>query len=374
MSPRLCCALLSLVCSSVALAQGGGPAPRTASLSATVTPRQGEAIIAAVWTRERRGGPSPDCSHLVHEVYAIAGLGYPYTDSFDLYAGIGNFVRVTRPQPGDLIVWRGHVGIVINPTEHSFYSSLRSGLGNDFYDAPYWKARGPARFYRFVRPVRTRVTLAQQPPQTATEPVKAISSREEDSRESPSTFPEATEPKSRRATAAKEGYDSSLIDASFEIPSSILVATAQHLPTNEDIAEAVSERNNADASILRDHDFAELARRIIIYDKLTVQRVDARGQRGSAKIRIDSRVALTGQRIERKLGHEEVRWRLVRTTRGWEVLAQPDCIYVPRDVAVHQLATRLALLTQDPRATETNSNLSEQAQIVRALSTLVEGI
>ena len=66
--------------------------------------------------------------------------------------------------------------------------------------------------------------------------------------------------------------------------------------------------------------------------------------------------------------------KLILTTQGWEVLAQPDCVYVPRDVAIHQLATRLALLTQDPSATETNSNLSEQAQIVHVLSTLMKGM
>lgn len=363
---------MSLVCSSVALAQSGAPVPRTASVSATVSPQQGEAIVAAVWTRERRGGSSPDCSHLVHEVYAIAGLGYPYTDSFDLYAGIGNFVRVTRAQPGDLIVWRGHVGIVISPTEHSFYSSLNSGLGTDFYDAPYWKARGPARFYRFVRPVRTGVTLAQQRAQTATEPVNAISSQDEDSLESPSTFADATEPKSERATTVEESNDAPSIDASVETPSSILVATAQRLPTDEDIAEAVSELNSAAASILREHDFAQFTRRVVIYDKLAVQHVDAKGQRGTAKIRIDSRVELMGRRIERDLRHEDVRWRLLRTTQGWEVLAPPDSVYVPRDVAVHQLATRLASLTQE--AGQTSSNLSEQAQIVRVLSTLVDGI
>ena len=341
-------------------------------MSATVTPRQGEAIVAAAWTRERRGGPSPDCSHLVHEVYAIAGLRYPYTDSFDLYAGSENFARVTRPQPGDLVVWRGHVGIVINPTEHSFYSSLRSGLGTDSYDAPYWKARGPARFYRFVRRVHTRVTLAQQRAQTATEPVKAISSPDEDSLERPSTFAEANEPKSKRATAAEESYDPPSNDGSVEIPSSILVATARDSPTHEDIAEAISELNNASASILRDHDFARFARKVVIYDQLAVEHVDVKGQHGTARIRIDSRIALTGQRIERDLRHEDVRWRLLRTAQGWEVLAQSDSVFVPRDVAVHQLATRLAFLTQE--AGQTNSNLSEQAQIVRVLSTLVDGI
>ena len=369
MSPQLRSVFLSLVCSSVAFAQGGAPAPSTGSASVTVTARQGEAIVAAVSTRERRGGPSPDCSHLVHEIYTIAGLGYPYTDSFDLYTGISNFVRVTRPQPGDLVVWRGHVGIVINPTEHSFYSSLNSGLGVDFYDAPYWRARGPARFYRYVRAAPTRIILAQQRvAQAPTEPVKVS----EDSLETPSTFAESTEPKSDGATAAVGGYDSSAIDGSVEIPSSILVATARHFPTNGDVAEAVSELNNAAGSILREHDLAHFTRRVVIYDRLAVQRVDVKGEQGSAKIRIDSRVILTGQRIERDLRHEDVRWRFLRTAQGWEVLAQPDSIYVPRDVAVHELATRLALLTQE--AGQTSANLSEQAQIVRVLSTLMEGM
>ena len=130
--------------------------------------------------------------------------------------------------------------------------------------------------------------------------------------------------------------------------------------------------NNAAANILREHDLAQFTRRVVIYDQLAVQHVDVKGQHGSVKIRIDSRIALTGQHIERDLRHEEVRWRLLRTAQGWEVLAQPDCVYVPRDVAVHQLAKRLALLTQDPTATEANSNRSEQAQIVRVLSTLIE--
>ena len=263
------------------------------------------------------------------------------------------------------------MGIVINPSEHSFYSSLRSGLGTDFYDAPYWKARGPARFYRYVRAAQPRVTLAQQrTAQVLPEPVKVA----DNSLESPSTFAESTGPKSDGAAAATGAYDAGASDASVEIPSSILVATAQHLPTDEDVAEAVSELNNAAASILREHDLAHFTRRVVIYDKLAVQHVDAKGQRGSAKIRIDSRIALTGQRIERDVRHEEVRWRLLRTAQGWELLTQPDSVYVPRDVAVHQLATRLASLTQEAGVTETSSNLSEQAQIVRVLSTLVNGI
>lgn len=373
MSPKFCCAFLSLVCSPVALAQSGAIAPKTASASMTVTPRQGEAIVAATWTRERRGGSSPDCSHLVHEIYSIAGFRYPYIDSFDLYSGSENFVRVTRPQPGDLIVWRGHVGIVIDPIKHSFYSSLNSGLGKDFYNAPYWKARGPARFYRFARQPRTPVTVAYQRTQNPTEPVKAISSRDEDSVDSPSTFAEETEPKPDRA-AALGNHDSPAVEGSAEIPSSILVATANRLLTDEDVAEAVSELSNAAASVLREHDFEQFTRKVVVYDKIAVQHVSVKGQRGSAKIRIDSRVTLTGKRIETDLRREEVLWKLIRTAQGWEILEPPECAYMPHDVAVHQLATRLAALTQEVGVTHTDSSVSEQAQIVRVLSMLMPGM
>ena len=368
MSPRFCRVFLSFVCSSAALAQSGAPA----RVSPTVTPGQGQAIVAATWTRERERGPSPDCSHLVHEIYSIAGFRYPYTDSFDLYAGTANFVRVAKPQPGDLIVWRGHVGIVINPTERSFYSSLNSGLGTDFYDAPYWKARGPARFYRYIKAAGTRVTLAHvRAARTASEPVNVTASADSESRESTSPFAEPTEPQSDMATAAAEIYDPPAIDGSAEIPSSILVPTAQRIPNSRNVAEAVSELNNAAANMLREYDSAQFTRRIVIYDKLAVEHVDVKGLRGWANIRIDSRIALTGERIERALHHEEVRWKLVRTTQGWEIVAQADCVYVPRDVAVHQLAARLTLLTQEIGATQTNSTVSEEAQIIRILSTLV---
>ena len=68
-----------------------------------------------------------------------------------LYAGAGEFRLVRRPQPGDLVVWPGHVGIVVNPAQRSFYSALSLGLGVDAYDAPYWKERGRPRFFRYVK-------------------------------------------------------------------------------------------------------------------------------------------------------------------------------------------------------------------------------
>lgn len=91
-----------------------------------------------------------DCSHLVHDIYARAGFPYDYATSRDLYDGVDAFRRVADPLPGDLVVWRGHVGIVVDPDEHTFLSQLRTGVKISQYDSRYWKRRGHPRFYRYV--------------------------------------------------------------------------------------------------------------------------------------------------------------------------------------------------------------------------------
>jgi cell wall-associated NlpC family hydrolase len=92
-----------------------------------------------------------DCSHLVHSIYESAGFPYPYMDSEDLYDGVKGFVRVESPQPGDLVVWHGHVGIVIHPSGHEFLSLLRTGPGISDYRSRYWQGRGEPRFYRYIK-------------------------------------------------------------------------------------------------------------------------------------------------------------------------------------------------------------------------------
>lgn len=107
-------------------------------------------IVAALDARVRQSS-GPDCSHLVHAIYQRAGFSYSYAPSSDLYAGVEGFRRVKLPEPGDLIVWRGHVGIVIQPSQHIFFSFMTAGPGIDDYQAAYWKGRGRPRFYRYVK-------------------------------------------------------------------------------------------------------------------------------------------------------------------------------------------------------------------------------
>jgi hypothetical protein len=55
------------------------------------------------------------------------------------------------------------MGIVIDPSEHSFYSSVLSGFAIENYQSNYWQARlGHPRFYRFV----VKEVYAQKAPRT----------------------------------------------------------------------------------------------------------------------------------------------------------------------------------------------------------------
>jgi cell wall-associated NlpC family hydrolase len=137
-----------------------GENARRRPVRVALSPDDGLSVIAAaldarVQTRQR------DCSHLVHAIYLRAGFPYPYTSSSDLYAGADGFQRVTHAQPGDLVVWPGHVGIVVNPAQHVFFSRLRHGPGIDAYDAQYWKQRGQVRFYRYVKSPPARVSTTR---------------------------------------------------------------------------------------------------------------------------------------------------------------------------------------------------------------------
>jgi hypothetical protein len=109
------------------------------------------AVIASALDARTPRYAEHDCSHLVHAIYQRAGFPYAYASSDDLYAGVEGFERVSQPQPADLVVWRGHAGIVIRPSRHVFFSFLHAGPGTDDYRDRYWSGRGEPRFYRYIK-------------------------------------------------------------------------------------------------------------------------------------------------------------------------------------------------------------------------------
>jgi hypothetical protein len=110
---------------------------------------EGREIVRTAFQGDEREQGARDCSHVVHAVYATAGFAYPYASSFEIYSGDDNFARVKYPRAGDVIAWPGHVGIVVNPAQHSFLSLVRTGLGEQDYECPYWRSRGRPRFFRY---------------------------------------------------------------------------------------------------------------------------------------------------------------------------------------------------------------------------------
>ncbi len=121
---------------------------RRVSRARTVTRSEGREIVRVALNSSRL--PRYDCSHFVHGTYERAGFPYTYASSTELYEGDAEFRRVAHPQPGDLAVWPGHAGIVVDPRRHSFLSVLHNGPGVNRYDSKYWRGRGQPRFLRYV--------------------------------------------------------------------------------------------------------------------------------------------------------------------------------------------------------------------------------
>ena len=117
----------------------------------TLNREERKTVIATALASKQHHSGEHDCSHLVHAIYQRAGFPYPYADSDDLYDGAGGFLRVSQPEPADLVVWHGHVGIVTRPSRHEFFSFLSKGPGVNDYRSRYWKGRGEPRFYRYVK-------------------------------------------------------------------------------------------------------------------------------------------------------------------------------------------------------------------------------
>lgn len=139
-----------LLCGTLTVAAAAGRnAAAATNVGGLLSAEQGAMLVDYALQAGARLTRQPDCSHLVHLIYSQAGLNYSYQPSRALYAGVEDFERVTRPQPGDLIVWRGHVGIVVSPREKTFFSSVRSGIITESWAEHQWLRRGRPRFLRY---------------------------------------------------------------------------------------------------------------------------------------------------------------------------------------------------------------------------------
>ena len=367
--------VLSLIWLGFAEVQGAN-AQSTAAASQSgrnfrlMTAAEGREIVSAALEQEQVPSGAQDCSHVVHEFYLDAGFEYPYASSFEIYTGNENFARVKMPRAGDLIAWPGHVGIVVNPVKHSFYSLVSTGLETQYYDGPYWKSRGRPRFYRYkvvaAGILNARKTLPTQRNSNTTNQRRGAAVLEESS---PVEMSERTA--NNYGPQIPETPD--VPDATAEIPSSIIIATGNKQPTRDEIADGISELSNGAGRILRSDDPTRLQLPLVIFERFEVEKVEIKRDHGWAHLKVATRVLLAGGAVDSKRRNERVRWELRRTKSGWEAVLPTDRTYVPQDAAIRNLAAQLARLTEsDGAAAHQETVLRQESQLANLLSGLLE--
>jgi hypothetical protein len=360
MTRRFILIALCLATASAALGQSVRPASAETPGPRPIARTEGRKILATIPTVDANSESETDCSHLVHDVYEQAGFPYDYVSSRELYIGSTNFTRVRAPQAGDLVVWRGHVGIVIDPKEHSFFSSVRYGPDTQFYDSPYWRSRGIARFFRYMteKPLPSGRTLEatrhadQQPLQAA--------SRSSESR--PSGLPK---PSASNSAPAAEASGSTTV----ETPREIVLQVARKNPSPDEVAAAFVKMNQDSGESLRTRSLNSLGKPIIVYREVRISTIQINGKRGTAVVRIESLGAPLNMQTDSQLRWKEQPLQLEKTKRGWVMSPIREAAYVKREVALQVLSARLAELAQNTDATPEQER--EQKQIIRFLNLLV---
>jgi len=320
-----------------------------------LTADEGLAILGAALESRSHHDFRSDCSHLVHAIYKRAGFPYSYEPSSTLYAGNDEFRRVAHPQPGDLVVWPGHVGIAVNPAQHSFFSALRSGLGVDSYDSPYWRERGRPRFFRYVTDAPIAIQVAS-------------SSREANLEATASPAPHPPITQNINFTAGEEP-DTPADPPRTMVPGMQLINSPR--PKPKEVSDALEQTFSETEKILRGQDVLRPSSPLVVFDQLSVEQVRLQRDRGWAEIRINGVIKFPREKANSTKRTERQRWPLVRRDHDtWELTLPPEAIYIPSDVAVRMLIHQLASLTDEtagqPRTAE------EKVELSRLLNVLLE--
>ena len=307
---------------------------------------EGEIIVQAAWELRRGLTPKPDCSHFVNAVYAQAGLDYEYANSNDIFDGIDAFRRVQTPQPGDLVVWHGHIGIVVDPREHSFYSSVLSGFAIEDYRSAYWISRGRQRFYRYQVDQAHRTQLLAHVSARQAVPTLNLPALNQRSTAGRSTSNQDADLPDGEDHEFPAGNTSGKLTASdTEIFDSVFVS-AQPKPSREEVRAATIRAVTANGDRLLRGAPVDSHPSITVVDEFSVSKINVRDRSGWADVDIKETASVQDEATETKRITERWRLTLRREQQGWVLQSPPlDRVYLQRDQAVKALTNRLALMS-----------------------------
>lgn len=323
-----------------------------------LSPAQGQALAEFAQQSGPRVRPRPDCSHLVHQLYWRAGLVYNYEGSRTLHRGVPDFERVKTPQPGDLVVWLGHVGIVLSPEDKTFLSSVRSGIITESWDGDYWSARGRPRFFRYVIGPRTDLSVLAG----LAAPPGDVDPGQEPAR--PRSLPEAGRPGVSADSASSRPF-SPADDADAETTSVIATLHQHHKPDKPEIATALRQGENALARQFLAGQSFNPERPLSVLERLQVVSVKIKRDAGTITVKLtetltlDHGRAVAGNIVERQLVLE-------RQNDSWLISDPHQRLYLSRDRAIEVFERQAAL------ALQTAAVRNDKRGIIKALNLLYD--
>jgi hypothetical protein len=343
-----------------------------------LTRDEGLAIIDAVSDHHRSmhsKRAKPDCSHLVNDIYDLAGFPYSYAKSADLYRGHASFVRVSAPQPGDLIVWHGHVGLVLDPRRHFFYSSLRSGLETEDYTSAYWRRRGIPRFYRYRatsdQAILTARRIAPRNTLDGNFRTQLVSQSTSNQPRTSETSRDSLEPLPGSEDDSPIQHISNAGEIDPSAPSKVLINIGNKKPTAEQVKEAIAKTYQSVSQGFTADFLLHSKSPVVIFTQLRVERLEFKGKHGWADVSIDTEATLTSGTLEKASRNDHQRWELQHAKSGWTTIAPTQNIYVPPAFAVRIFAQQLAQLTDQSASGIAASSDSQEGRLASLLNTLL---
>ncbi|HEY6303105.1 MAG TPA: NlpC/P60 family protein [Terriglobales bacterium] len=312
--------------------------------------------------------PRLDCSHLVHQMLTATGLDYPYATSHEIFAGIPQFRRVHSAQPGDLIVWPGHVGLVVDAGRSEFLSSKGSGVGTDNYSSEYWQARGRPRFYRYVVGAATELAGLGGTPAgsggTASAHAALVPTQASESPPDSSAERSSQRPSERLVVSVSSLQNTSNYGTGDDVPPSMQIVTGHGKPTKGGVEGAVSALINAPVSLPDAENRGRMP--AVLLSNVQVAAVHIKGDKGWVGVRGNTRVALADGSWG-KATVQETRWKLRREQNGWRVFMPRDRLYISQDVAIAALAKQLSVLSAAPDQVTRRREMSRLASALNLL-------
>lgn len=288
------------------------------------------------WNLRCNRAAVPDASRIV-PIWSIRSIAAPASTTLMRSHAIftREYTRLSESparSPGDLIVWRGHVGIVVSPEDRTFFSSVRSGIVTEPWTTDSWKMRGHPRFFRYRIGLATDQALLAALTTPKTESDDSPVAAQAPGREYPQSG--KTEGKMPADGApSRLPAQSRIAPTEPDSPSLTAVIHQRAKPTKQDVAVALRQSGDARAQKLIAGQLLDLSHPISIVERMEVRKVKISKERGLVILKLNETLSLedgkvvSGKTVQRQLS-------LSRRNDAWVISDPQERLYLPQEQAL----------------------------------------